>query len=107
MPLLGWIECLGVSKLRPDWSIHTNTSGVLISSPGVFSKGYSRGCPWEAGESYHKGCLGGHIRNLHFLVTSSCCLGHALEGLREVEFREGTHRSLDCTKWLQSSHSME
>lgn len=69
MPLLGWVEWLGVPKLRPDCSIQTKNSGVSISSPGVFSKGYTRGRPWEAGESYHKGCLGSRIRNLHLLIT--------------------------------------
>ena len=63
-------EPFGISGLRPDWSIQTKRSGVLVRLVVFFSKGPTRRRLWEVEESaYHMDCWGSHIKNLHLLVS--------------------------------------
>lgn len=47
VPLLGFSECFGVPELRPDWSVQTRKTGVLISFVEVLSKWCTRKRPRE------------------------------------------------------------
>lgn len=42
---------LGVPRLRPDWSIQTQTSKVLVSFTRILCNGHPMGRCWEAGKS--------------------------------------------------------
>lgn len=46
------------------------TTGKIVDSMGVLSKGYKKRRPWGVGETaHHKACWGSHIKNLNLLVT--------------------------------------
>lgn len=78
-PLLGSAGgVLWVPGLKPDWSIQTNESGALVSSPGVLSKGRTGEGPWEAGRLLVTRLLGESYQKLTFAcIPAGCYLGHA------------------------------
>lgn len=61
-----WLECFGFSRLRLDWSIQIQKSGILVSPMGVLSNRHTRGRSWEM--ETLQGPLGSHVGNLHLLM---------------------------------------
>lgn len=55
------MECFGFPKLRPDRSIQTKKSRVLVISEGVLSEGHTRERSWEAGDTVITRGVGGII----------------------------------------------
>lgn len=90
------LECFGVPRLRPDWSLQTKTSRAVVSSVGLLPKGH----PGRRGRPFldRKGCGGTPTRNLHLLVT----LHAVIQGMDQRDGRRlvsGLHRWLGQTTW--------
>lgn len=78
MPLIGsWMECFGVPRLRPDYSIQTKKCGALVNSAGSYLRGTQMVAPGGEGDFLSLGLLGTSYLELTFLVTTGY-LGHVL-----------------------------
>ena len=61
------VECFGVPRLRPNWSLQTPNSRVVVSSVELLSEGH----PGRQGRLFfdHEGCWGNPVRSFHLPVT--------------------------------------